>query len=402
MKKNIKKRSWIVFIALLVLMFVYVGGASGAEILKLGHLNAFSGGASLYGADSKRAITMAVEEINSSGGISIAGKTYQIEVIHLDTKYNAAETVAGYRRLVDLHKIRVIHNMGTVTGQAIMLYNQKEKVLLDIISPTESMNQQGNTLLLNQVCRPNGFSRPVAKEAAREGLKSMCIIADDSIFGREHAAIITKNFEELGGKIIASEYVDAPKGVDFMAELTKLKGYNPDCLFIVAMEEPGARIAKQAREAGIKTRLLFTEHFKKKIIDVVGIENLEGTLFCGTPLTLMASPIEGTPKEYLDFREKYLKRWPGTTLSATGAYGYNWIYYTLKAMHLAGTVEDVDAIRAKASEAIAQSKLITYQGFTKGGRGYGQPTYVMGVKNGKIFVLSEEPYPKSLAELGEK
>lgn len=397
-----KRKSWILCVTLLVLVFVYVGGASGAEILKLGHLNAFSGGASLYGADSKRAITMAVEEINSSGGISIAGKTYQLEVIHLDTKYNAAETLATYRRLVDLHKIRFVHNMGTTTGQAILPFNEKDKVLLDVISPTESMNQQGNKLLLNQVCRPNGFSRPVAREAARQGLKTMCIIADDSIFGREHSAIISKNFEELGGKIIAAEYVDAPKAVDFMPELTKLKGHNPDCLFIVAMEEPGARIAKQAREAGIKAKLLFTEHFKKKILEVVGIENLEGTLFCGTPLTLMASPIEGTPQKYLDYREKYLKRWPGTTLSATGAYGYNWIYYTLKAMQMANTVEDVYAVRDKASDAIAQSELITYEGFTKGGRGYGQPTYVMGIQNGKIYVLSEEPYPKSLAELGEK
>ncbi len=373
-----------------------------AETLKLGHLNALSGGVSLYGADSKNAITLAAEEINAKGGLTVGGKNYQVEVIHLDNKFNAAATVAGYRRLVDLHKIQFIHNMGTETGRAITPHNEKDKVLLDVISSTESFNQQGNELLLNQVCRPNGLNTPVAAEAAHQGLKRMCIIADDSLFGKEAAGLITKEFESLGGKIVGAEYVNTTHGVDFMAELTKLKGTKPDCMFIIAMEEAGARIAKQTREAGITARLLFGEHFKKKIIDVVGMENLEGTLFCGTPLTLMASPIEGTPKKYIDYREKYLKRWPGAVLSATGAYGYNWLYYTTRAIQMANSVEDVYRVRAKVSEAIAQSELIKYEGFTKGGRGYGQPTYIMGIKNGKMYTAKETSYPASLAGQGEK
>jgi len=205
----------------------------------------------------------------------------------------------------------------------------------------------------------------------------------------------------MGGKVVGAEYVNTTHGVDFMAELTKLKGKNPDCMFIIGMEEPSARIAKQAREAGIKARLLFGEHFKKKIIDVVGIENLEGTLFCGTPLTLIASPVEGTPQKYIEYREKLLKRFPGHVFAATGAYAYTWVYYTTRAIQMADTIEDVYKVRAKCSDAIAQSKLLRFEGFTKGGRGYGQPTYIMGVKDGKIFIGSEKFYPKSLSEVGE-
>jgi branched-chain amino acid transport system substrate-binding protein len=397
-----KKYSLLLLGALMILVFVQINVASGAEILKFGHLNALTGGVSLYGADSKNAITIAVEEINAKGGITVAGKNYQLEVIHLDSKFNPGATLTGYRRLVDLHKIQFIHNMGTETGRAITPHNEKDNVLLDVISSTETFNLQGNKLLLNQVCRPNGFNTPVANEAAKQGLRRMCIIADDSLFGKEASLLIKKEFEDMGGKVVGTEYVNTTHGVDFMAELTKLKGYNPDCLFIIGMEEPGSRIAKQAREAGINARLLFAEHFKKKIIDVVGIENLEGTLFCGTPLTLMATPIEGTPKKYIEYREKYLKRWPGAVLSATGAYGYNWVYYTARAIQMADTIEDVYKVRAKVSDAIAQSELIRYEGFTKGGRGYGQPTYIMGVKNGKVYMGKERFYPKSLAGEGEK
>jgi branched-chain amino acid transport system substrate-binding protein len=396
-----KKYFCLIFVFVTVLVLCQAGAVMAEKTLKLGHLNAFSGGASLYGADSKRAITMAIEEVNGKGGVNIGGENYLLEVVDLDSKYKPAATVAGYRRMVDLHGIHFIHNMGTVTGKAIMPYNEKDKVLLDVISPTESMNQTGNKLLLNQVVRPNGYDPPVVREAIKRGLRRLCIIADDSDFGKEHTTVITNEFKKLGGKVLGVEYVKAAHEVDFMPVLTKLKGYNPDCMYIVAMEEPGIRITKQAREAGIKAKLLYIEHFKKKTVDAVGIENVEGTLFVGSYSTLSSLPAPGSPEDILRYREKYLKRWPGKYLSATGCYGYNWIYYLSKALELAGTT-DVYKVRSVAGQAINEDPTLKYGGFTKGGRAFGMPTFVMSIDNGKIRVVSGVPYPKELAELGEK
>ncbi|MGB9628233.1 MAG: ABC transporter substrate-binding protein [Thermodesulfobacteriota bacterium] len=396
-----KKYFWLLIMLLGVLILWHADHALAQKILKFGHLNAFSGGVSLYGADSKRAITMALEEINAKGGVNVGGQRYLLEVEHMDGKYQPADTVAAYRRLVDLHGIRFIHNMGTVTGKALMAYNEKDGVLLDIISPSETLNLEGNKLVLNQVVRPNGYDPPVVREAIRRGLKNLCVIADDSDFGKEHTEVITRTFTQLGGKVLAVEYVKTAVNADFMPVLTKLKGYRPDCMYIVALEEPGIRITKQAREAGITAKLLYCEHFKQKTIDSVGIENLEGTLFVGSYSTLSSMPVPGSPEDILNYRNKYMKRWPGEYLSATGCYGYNWVYYTAKAMELAGTVTDVHKIRGMASQAIKNSAL-KYEGFTKGGRAYGMPTFVLAIDNGKVHVASGTPYPKELAELGEK
>jgi hypothetical protein len=100
-----------------------------------------------------------------------------------------------------------------------------------------------------------------------------------------------------------------------------------------------------------------------------------------------------------------LKRWPGTYLSSTGIYGYNWVYYITKAMQLAGTTTDVFKVRTMSDKAIHEGTgqlTMDYRGFTKGGRAYGQPSYVMGIDNGKVRNLSGVPYPKELAEAGEK
>jgi len=397
-----KKYFWLIIILVTGLVSSQASHALAQKTLEFGHLNAFSGGVSLYGADSKRAMTMALEEINAKGGITVGGQRYLLEVEHVDGKYKPADTVAGYRRLVDLHGIRFIHNMGTVTGKALMAYNEKDKVLLDIISPSETLNQEGNKLVLNPVVRPNGYDPPVVREAIKRGLKNLCIIADDSDFGKEHTEVIMRAFAQLGGKVLAVEYVKSAVDADFMPVLTKLKGYKPDCMYVVALEEPGIRITKQIREAGIPAKLLYCEHFKQKTIDAVGIENLEGTLFVGSYSTLSSMLVPGAPEDILIYRNKYLKRWPGEYLSATGCYGYNWIYYTAKAIELAGTVTDVYKVRAMASQAIKQNSVLKYEGFTKGGRAYGMPTFVLAIDNGKIHVSSGTPYPKELAELGEK
>jgi branched-chain amino acid transport system substrate-binding protein len=231
----------------------------------------------------------------------------------------------------------------------------------------------------------------------------MSILADDSEFGRDHAEIIERVYKKMGGKILGIEFVQSAKSVDFMPVLTKIKGFKPDCMYILAVEEPSARIAKQAREAGITAKLLFPEQFKQKAIDIIGIEKLEGTLFTGSALALISLKPAGTPPEYLRYREKYLKRWPGEYLSSTGLYGYNWIYYLAKAMQIAGTTTDVDKIRGVCSDALREtSHVVTYKGFTPGGRGYGLPIYVLGIEKGIVKVIGQSPYPKELAAEGEK
>lgn len=375
--------------------------ASAQEKITLGHLNSFSGGTSLYGEDSRRGISLAIDEINAKGGFTVGGKKYTFDIVHLDTKYQVAPAVSAYQKLIDRYNVKFIHNMGTVTGRAIMQYNEKDGVLLDIISPSESLNKLGNKLVLNQVPRPSGYDPPVVTEAVKRGGKTMCIIAEESDFGREHAEVIKGTLESLGGKVLSLEFVQANISVDFMAVLTKVKGLKPDMLHIVAVEEPGIRIAKQAMELGIKARFLFTEHFKMKSIDMLGIKNLEGALFTGSLSTLCSVPIKGTSKEIVAYRNAYLKKYPGTYLSATGNYGYNWIHYLAGAMEMAGTVSDVHKIRAACNESIKHLSMVKYGGFTKGGRAYGAPIFVLCIENGEVKVMSSVPYPESQAARGE-
>lgn len=391
------------FMALLLSQGWVASAFSEPNKITLGDLNSFTGSLSLFGKDSRVCIDVAVEEINAKGGVDVAGKRYLVEVIHLDNKYEPAASVAGYRRLVDLHGVRFIHSQGTRTTQALMGYNEKDGVLIDFLSAASRETTSGNKLMLGASPMTNGFDPPVVKEAVKRGLKTVCIIADDSDTGRDPVATVVPLFTKLGGKVLALEYVKAPTTVDFMPVLTKLKGYNPDFLYLMAQEQPNARIAKQARQAGFKGPLVFNMHFKGRTIDVVGIESLEGSLHPGTPTSFMAHPIPGGPPLSYEFRNRILKKVPNHQFAVTGAYGYNFVYYITRAMQLAGTTTDVWKVRKACSQAIAETKVsVSFEGCSEGGRFYGQMLYVLGIDNGKQHVIDGAPYTKEQASEGEK
>jgi hypothetical protein len=45
--------------------------------------------------------------------------------------------------------------------------------------------------------------------------------------------------------------------------------------------------------------------------------------------------------------------------------------------------------------------MVKYGGFTKGGRAFGAPIFVLGVEKGEVRVVNSVPYPESQAGQGE-
>jgi len=65
--------------------------ASAADVLKFGMSVPMSGTGANWGMDSQWVAKQAAIEINSKGGINAGGKTYTVEIVAYDNKYNAGE-----------------------------------------------------------------------------------------------------------------------------------------------------------------------------------------------------------------------------------------------------------------------------------------------------------------------
>ncbi|MBU0984545.1 MAG: ABC transporter substrate-binding protein, partial [candidate division Zixibacteria bacterium] len=103
----------ILSVSLLVLVFAAAHVTAG-ETVKIGLNYPETGPYSVQGLDQFRAATLAVEEINASGGI--LGK--QVELVCTDSKSNPDVSVANANKLIDQDGVKMIFG-GSSSGVAV-------------------------------------------------------------------------------------------------------------------------------------------------------------------------------------------------------------------------------------------------------------------------------------------
>ena len=85
--------------------------------------------------------------------------------------------------------------------------------------------------------------------------KTVAIFFSNEPYGKGCAGLFTKFFEKQGIKVLATEsFMRGSR--DFKAQLTKIKGTNPDILFIPGYTPETAPAAAQARQLGMKQKIL--------------------------------------------------------------------------------------------------------------------------------------------------
>ncbi len=93
-------------VAAVAMLGAQQAAAQQAEELKLGIIGALSGGGTAWGQGLVRGVTIAADEVNASGGLTVGGKTYHLTVIPYDDQYNAAQAKTAAERLVNDEKVK--------------------------------------------------------------------------------------------------------------------------------------------------------------------------------------------------------------------------------------------------------------------------------------------------------
>ncbi len=123
------------------------------------------------------------------------------------------------------------------------------------------------------------------------GAKTAAIMVDrknDYSTGLEK--VISETFTKLGGKIVATQsYQEGDQ--DFNAQLTSLKGANPEVIFVPGYYNDVGLIAKQARDKGITVPLIGGDGWDSEQLYTIG-----GTALNGSYFTNHYSPYDTDPK----------------------------------------------------------------------------------------------------------
>lgn len=341
------KRSFALLVAVVLMVSMFAGCGGKGDTIKIGTIQPISGAISAFGTQSRDAVNMAVEEINAKGGV--LGKT--LEVVVEDDEATPEKTVNAFKKLVTQDKI--IGLVGALTSKcslAITREAQQRKIVM--ISPTstnDTVTDAGDYIF--RACYNDSFQGVVVAQFAYDtlkGKKAAIIFDNTNDYSKGLKDNFKKKFEELGGTITAEEAY-ATGDADFKAQLTKIKGTNPDVLFIPDYYNTVSLIAKQVRSQGITIPMLGADGWDE-------ITNNAGDEVIDCYYSNHYSP-DADDAEVKEFVKKYNEKF-GMTPNALAALAYDATYILVDAINKAGSA---DPEKIKAAMMETNKKFVTGQ-----------------------------------------
>ena len=391
MHKTISLAPFLVVIA--TLLFAGCGDTTNKQdAIKVGLIVELTGDMPAVGASSRNAAELAVNEINSVGGIAINGKTYPVELIIEDNASKADQSVATTNKLISQDNVVAIvgpnASLGAIPAAEIAEYNKTLLITPWSTNPKATLDTTSGKpkSYVFRACYTDPFEGRVLARFVIEklGAKKAAVLYDvASEAPKSQAEVFRQTFAELGGTTVAFEtYTTGDR--DFSAQLTKIKSAGPDIIFLPAYYNDVGLIAQQARRGGITLPLVGSDAWSSPELIKLSGGAVEGDYFANHYASDIATP---TAQKFIS---NYAKKY-GNTPDYVSALTYDAMGLLFEALKKSPTL-DREAVRD------AMSTISNYSGVTgdiKFTPGSGDPVktaVIMQVKGDKfVWIMNEAP-----------
>jgi len=329
----VRKKFGILAVAV-ALVALFVGSAMAGEI-KIGYLAALTGDYAGYGQTELRAAQLAVEEINAKGGVL----GHKLVLVPYDWRTRAEDAVNAVRRMIDQDKVVAIigANASGANIATAPIVNKAKVPQIGTVStnPLVTVDEKGKVRPYSfRICFTDPYQGKVLANlaAVKLGKKKGAMLYDvASDYSQGLREFCIKEFEKLGGKIVADE---AYKGTDtdFRAQLTNVRNSGADVLFLPGMGKDMALIIKQARELGMKDLVIMGgDGYADFMYEIAG-NALVGTYWVNH--TSLEDP--GMQPFFKAYKEKYKDE---CKEFVNGVLAYDSVYWLADAIKRAGKVD---------------------------------------------------------------
>ncbi|HLC72601.1 MAG TPA: ABC transporter substrate-binding protein [Candidatus Nanoarchaeia archaeon] len=338
------------------------------ETISIGGVFHLSGEGAFWGTGELNGANLALEEINSQGGIN--GK--KLVLIVEDSETNFVKTVNAIQKLVNTDNLQVIIGP-TWFAQAASPLAEQLKVLM--ISPSGGVILEPSKYFFSLWPTEKQEVLPIIKHMKEHNVKKVVVIYSLNDWSES----VKNNFLEearKNGISIGESFPTDPDEDDFRTIITKIKKTNSDAIFAPFAFYPSqGAFNKQAKEFELNLQ----------IYSPSGTEN---------PMLLKAFPgIEGTIYGYpqideqeAEFRKKYTAKF-SIEASPPASYGYDALQLIASALREGKTTpEEIAQYLSSIKEYDGISNTISFD--SKGrvtDKGYVPKT----VENGKFIRITE-------------
>lgn len=344
--RNMKKLLSVLLVLVLVLVTATgcgtkdgAAGETAKDTFVIGGLGPLTGKAASYGVSVKQGAEIAIEEINTNGGVKVGNKTLKLVFNFKDDEASEQTAVTAYNSLMDEGIDALLGNV--TSGACIAIADlTKEDGILQITPSGSALDCTKNDNAF-RLCFTDPLQGVTMADYATKdlGLKKIAVIFNNS---DEYSTGIKNAFEEKvkenGGEIVASEAF-SEGDVDFSTQLTTIKGSGAEIIFVPAYYNDVAYITKQANDMGMALPFIGSDGWDGVLAQVTDASVLEGSVFL-SPF-LATDPDEAVSAFVAKYQEKY-----NATPDQFAADGYDTVYVFKAALEKAGTTKSEDLIAA--------------------------------------------------------
>lgn len=333
--------------------------SADGTVFKIGGIGPLTGGAAIYGQAVKNAMELAVEEINTAGGINGS----KVEMNFQDDEHDAEKAVNAYNTLKDWGMQALL---GTVTSTpCVAVVNEATADNMFLLTPSGSAVQcvEGDNAFRVCFSDPNQGSAS-AEYIGKNGLaKKVAVIYDSSdVYSAGIYEKFSSEAKNQGFDIVAAEAFTADNNKDFSTQIQKAKDAGAELVFLPIYYTEAALILGQAKKIGYDAKFFGCDGLD----GILTVENFDTTLAEGlmllTPFAADAQD-EATQKFVKTYKDTY-----GDVPNQFAADAYDGMYAMKAAFEAEKVTPDMDS--SEICEAAKKGMTsITVMGLTGGTEG---------------------------------
>ncbi len=314
-----------------------VHGVTDTEIV-IGTVTDLSGVTAIQGVNNANAIRLLFDETNAKGGINGRKIRYIVE----DSQYQVPRAVQAMNKLLNNDKVfMTIQDGGTPMNNATWpMAIEKNTPKLLPLTAARSMYEPYHPLKFSQTSSYVDQMRAGTKYfVEHRGKKALCVMYQDTDFGKDVLAGVSLQAEANGLKIVATT-AHKPTDTDFTAAVTKLREAKCDLLELGTIVRDTMIIISTVKKAGWDVDLLGQAASYDTAVATAPGGAGEG-FYSMTP-TLYVYPDDPRP-EIRDLMARYRAKY-GIDINYIGQTGISVAQIALEALRRAGRDLTVDSL----------------------------------------------------------
>lgn len=340
---------------------------------KIGVVSYLTGPGAAYGEAITNGFNLAKKEINAKGDV-------KIDLVVEDSAGKQEQALSAAQKLMSDDSIVAL--LGPTLSTEMNVVGPEADLngipIMGTSTTAEGIPQIGDYVFRNSLPEALAIPAAVKKAVDKYNVKKVAILyGNDDVFTKSGYDTMKKTAEKMKLDVVTTETFQKGQA-DYNAQLTKIKGLQPDLILCSALYNEGAVIMDQARKLGIDVPFVGGNGFNSpQVIQIAG-QAADGLI--------VATPWFGDKQDpkVQEFVKKYESEY-GKKPDQFAAQAYDALYIMAEALKNAGEA-DRDALRDSLAKIKDFPGILGKFSFDKDGDVVMDPT-VLIIKDGKFQIF---------------